>query len=93
MDPFLFIVAHEADVIRGPQAESAAMALEVRGVGKDAVAGDGLIKWDLMSTKLLDEEGQESEVNNAEAVWVDRCVNSQRMSPLSSYAALGMHGF
>jgi hypothetical protein len=68
-DHSLFIVAHEADIIRGPQAARAADSLEV-GIDVDGRGGsrigDGLIKW-------------ESKVgNNAVGgdIWVDRYVIS-----------------
>src|SRR5258708_19726750 len=48
-DHSLFIVAHEADIIRGPQAASAADSLEV-GINVDGRGGsrigDGLLKWE-----------------------------------------------
>ncbi|PIL34455.1 hypothetical protein GSI_03231 [Ganoderma sinense ZZ0214-1] len=47
-DTLLFIQAHEADLVHGPQAAAAARSLEVRKAGsgeeKDYV-GDGLIRW------------------------------------------------
>ncbi|KAH9953097.1 hypothetical protein BC827DRAFT_1250525, partial [Russula dissimulans] len=59
-DPSLFIVAHEADIIRGPQAARSADSLEyginVDGQGGSRI-GEGLIKW---------ESGGD--------MWVDRCV-------------------
>ena len=70
-DHSLFIVAHEADIIRGPQAARTADSLEVeinvdeRGGSR---IGEGLIKW-------------ESKVGNRDAeggdnMWVDRYVIS-----------------
>jgi hypothetical protein len=48
-DPTLFIVAHEADIIRGPQAARSADSLEVftnvDGNGGSRI-GDGLLKWE-----------------------------------------------
>ncbi|KAI9464093.1 hypothetical protein BJY52DRAFT_1202813 [Lactarius psammicola] len=48
-DPALFIVAHEADIIRGPQAARTADSLEVftnvDGNGGSRI-GDGLLKWE-----------------------------------------------
>ena len=48
-DPTLFIVAHEADIIRGPQAARTADSLEVftnvDGKGGSRI-GDGLLKWE-----------------------------------------------
>ncbi len=44
-DLSLFVQAHEADLVHGPQAANAARSLEVvRGDGQDVV-GDGLIQW------------------------------------------------
>ncbi|EIW74225.1 hypothetical protein CONPUDRAFT_170245 [Coniophora puteana RWD-64-598 SS2] len=40
-DPSLFIQAHEADIIRGPRALSAAVSLEVNGTS----VGNALLKW------------------------------------------------
>lgn len=66
-DPNLFIVAHEADIIRGPQAARTADSLEV-GINVDgkggSCIGDGLIKWE--SGEGADAEGG--------GMWVDRCV-------------------
>jgi len=68
VDPTLFIVAHEADIIRGPQAARAADSLEV-GINVDGKGGsrigDALIKWEGNGI------GEESESGN---MWVDRCV-------------------
>lgn len=70
-DPSLFIVAHEADIIRGPQAARAADSLEV-GINVDGKGGsrigDGLIKWE--SGVGADAEGG--------GMWVDRCVCPSR---------------
>ena len=48
-DPSFFIVAHEADIIRGPQAARTADSLEVftnvDGNGGSRI-GDGLLKWE-----------------------------------------------
>ena len=66
-DPSLFIVAHEADVIRGPQAARTADSLEV-GINVDGQGGsrigDGLIKW----------EGGPGAAAEGGGMWVDRCV-------------------
>ncbi|TFY71370.1 hypothetical protein EVG20_g1630 [Dentipellis fragilis] len=67
-DPALFIVAYEADLVRGPQAISAAQSLEVDFGDTDgdsasretARAGGGLIKWERTGA---DDGGD---------VWVDR---------------------
>ena len=67
-DPSLFIVAHEADIIRGPQAARTADSLEV-GINVDGQGGsrvgDGLIKWECKVGR--DAEG-------ALDIWVDRYV-------------------
>lgn len=49
-DPALFIEAHEADIIRGPQAGDAARSLEFEyisgeGSNRKIHVGDSLIKW------------------------------------------------
>ncbi|KAI0301352.1 hypothetical protein BC826DRAFT_988944, partial [Russula brevipes] len=63
--PSLFIVAHEADFIRGPQAARTADALEV-GVNVDGKGGsrigDALIKWE-RNAGVYAEGGD---------MWVDR---------------------
>ncbi|KAK7033916.1 hypothetical protein VNI00_012540 [Paramarasmius palmivorus] len=72
-DPALFIQAHEADIVRGPQALVAAKSLEV----SEATVGSGLIRWggEVVSRRFtgeddegVDEEGEEEK----DAVWVDR---------------------
>ncbi|KAI0298334.1 hypothetical protein B0F90DRAFT_1810905 [Multifurca ochricompacta] len=66
-DPTLFIVAHEADIIRGPHAARTADSLEV-GLNVDGKGGtrigEGLIKWE--SHIGGGEDGEEGEM------WVDR---------------------
>jgi hypothetical protein len=68
-DPTLFIVAHEADIIRGPQAARTADLLEV-GTNVDGKGGsrigDGLLKWEKSDGTSADSERGD--------VWVDRCV-------------------
>ncbi|THH08219.1 hypothetical protein EW146_g9063 [Bondarzewia mesenterica] len=54
----LFIVAHEADIIRGPQAVNSARALETGPDDKEV--GAGLIKWERSGSDDLGD------------VWVDR---------------------
>ncbi|KAI0710901.1 hypothetical protein C8Q76DRAFT_739137 [Earliella scabrosa] len=44
-DPSLFIQAHEADLVRGPQARQAARSLEVTREGEKLVIGNGLLQW------------------------------------------------
>ncbi|KAI0252746.1 hypothetical protein BJV78DRAFT_266242 [Lactifluus subvellereus] len=67
-DPTLFIVAHEADIIRGPQAARTADSLEV-GINVDGKGGsrigDALIKWE---GNGMDEDSERGDI------WVDRCV-------------------
>ncbi|KAI9428633.1 hypothetical protein H4582DRAFT_1829989 [Lactarius indigo] len=62
-DPALFIVAHEADIIRGPQAARTADSLEVftnvDGNGGSRI-GEGLLKWE------GDARGEHGDM------WVDR---------------------
>ena len=59
-DPSLFIVAHEADIERGPGAARTADTLEARLVGQP---GSRLIR---LGWEALDGED----------VWVDRCVHT-----------------
>jgi hypothetical protein len=69
-DLSLFIVAHEADIIRGPQAARTADSLEV-GINVDGQGGsrvgDGLIKWECKVGG--------GDVEGAEDMWVDRYVH------------------
>jgi hypothetical protein len=69
-DHSLFIVAHEADIIRGPQAARSADSLEV-GINIDGLGGsrigEGLIKWESKVGSSRDAEGD---------MWVDRYVIS-----------------
>jgi hypothetical protein len=62
-DLSLFIVAHEADIIRGPQAARTADSLEV-GINVDgrggSRVGDGLIKWECKVGR--DAEGADSDM-------------------------------
>jgi hypothetical protein len=88
-DPALFIQAHEAEVIRGPQARIAAASLEV-GISESSrlTVGDGLIKWGgerPNATKMrvpvnvaFDGEDSDDEwKDESEAVWVDRYALSE----------------
>jgi hypothetical protein len=72
-DHSLFIVAHEADIIRGPQAARSADSLEV-GINIDGLGGsrigEGLIKWESKVGSSRDAEGGEGDM------WVDRYVIS-----------------
>lgn len=71
-DHTLFIVAHEADIVRGPQAARLADSLEV-GTNVDGQGGsrigEGLIKWE-------SKVGSSSSSRDAEGgdIWVDRYV-------------------
>ncbi|KAF9267142.1 hypothetical protein L218DRAFT_720913 [Marasmius fiardii PR-910] len=72
-DPNLFIQAHEADIVRGPQAKVVAASLEVRG---DGVVGDGLIQLlGESKSKFVvndeDEDVREAGSSGSE-IWVDR---------------------
>ena len=71
-DPSQFIVAHEADIIRGPQAARSADSLEI-GINVDGKGGsrigDGLIKWE--SKVASGRVNSEVRVGD---MWVDRCV-------------------
>ena len=71
-DHSLFIIAHEADIIRGPQAARSADSLEV-GINVDgrggSRVGEGLIKWE-SSDRDADSEGK-----GGGDMWVDRYVN------------------
>ena len=78
----LFIQAHEADLLRGPQAISAARSLEA---ARGAV-GDGLIRWSERQAPEFGDMGDDDHVHlgsgnvhatettksNGEGVWVDR---------------------
>ncbi|GJE99686.1 hypothetical protein PsYK624_159570 [Phanerochaete sordida] len=71
-DPALFITAHEADVVRGPRAHAAALALEVRLVDGQRVPGEGLIRWhgsDGAHSEFVEGEARDGK---GEEVWVDR---------------------
>ncbi len=73
-DHSLFIVAHEADIIRGPQAARSADSLEV-GINVDgrggSRVGEGLIK--LESSKV--DRDAEGGGGGGGDMWVDRYVN------------------
>ena len=87
-DPSLFIQAHEADLVHGPQAASAARSLEVlrgHGKGQPEVVGDGLIEWAGVGRGIIDWSNDEdhmqlrgSSVTSEDApkgqtgYWVDR---------------------
>jgi|SRR6267154_5656798 len=72
-DHSLFIVAHEADIIRGPQAARLADSLEV-GINVDGQGGsrigEGLIKWESKVGSTSDAVAEGCDM------WVDRYVKN-----------------
>ena len=88
-DPSLYIQAHEADLVHGPQAANAARSLEVirgDGKGQPEVVGDGLIEWTGVGRGSIDWSNDEDHmqlrgpsVTSEDApkgqtgYWVDRC--------------------
>lgn len=91
-DHSLFIVAHEADIIRGPQAARSADALEV-GINVDGRGGsrigDGLIKCESSSSsssKVLLGGNRDAEGGDGD-MWVDRYV---LMTDLFEYTPFGV---
>ena len=89
-DPALFIQAHEADIVRGPRAHAAALALEARTVGGKVVAGEGLIRWNAGLEAPRgdigeDEEKTQQDMDDGDTVWVDRYAYS------SMYIVLRWH--
>lgn len=85
--PSLYIQAHEADLVRGPQAIAAARSLEVvRRVegGRTVMAiGDGLIQWNLGITPADESFAEDhfqlgsapkptENITKEEGIWVDR---------------------
>jgi len=74
-DHSLFIVAHEADIIRGPQAARLADSLEV-GTNVDGHGGsrigEGLIKWESKVGGSSSSGGRDAEGGGD--MWVDRYV-------------------
>lgn len=79
-DYSLFIQAHEADIVRGPQAHASALALEVNMVDGRTIPGEGLIQW---KNALDAPPGVErQEVSDEKAVWVDRYAGSSAVSLL-----------
>jgi hypothetical protein len=75
-DHSLFIVAHEADIIRGPQAARSADSLEV-GINVDGLGGsrvgEGLIKWETDSSSKVGDRDAEGDDRDM-CQWVDRYV-------------------
>jgi hypothetical protein len=76
-DHSLFIVAHEADIIRGPQAARSADSLEVGsnvdGLGGSRI-GEGLIKWETSSSKVGNRDRDAEGDGRDMCQWVDRYV-------------------
>jgi hypothetical protein len=86
LDPALFIQAHEADVIRGPQARIAAKSLEVDINDTHLTVGDALIRWggireNVAERRKIDDDNEWKE--EQEAVWVDRYALSEISNQLS----------
>ncbi|KIM87866.1 hypothetical protein PILCRDRAFT_3592 [Piloderma croceum F 1598] len=84
-DPALFIQAHEAEIVRGPQARIAAASLEVKidasGSSSQFIIGDGLIRWGDAGLDAargqgvsggFDEDDDDRSQDEREVVWVDR---------------------
>jgi hypothetical protein len=89
-DLALFIQAHEAEVVRGPQARIAAASLEVKtdssGSSSQLIIGDGLIRWGDAGLDAarrqgvsagFDEDDDDQSQDERAAVWVDRYASSE----------------
>ena len=88
-DPSLFIQAHEADLVHGPQARQAARSLEVTREGDKLVIGDGLLQWTGGLRHSFREDNVEEHVQLGDelrsveeeksgtegGIWVDRYAN------------------
>ncbi|OCH85857.1 hypothetical protein OBBRIDRAFT_784227 [Obba rivulosa] len=87
IDPGLYIQAHEADIVRGPQAWDAARSLEVKITeenGKRVVRpGSALIQWkpsrgqnDVWEEdeymSLVGKDAEREQEQDSEGIWVDR---------------------
>lgn len=87
IDPSLYVQAHEADLVRGPQAWEAARSLEVEVVeenGRKVVRpGSALIEWKPIRSESSEWEGDEHmtlrgkgkdkvEDLSSTGIWVDR---------------------
>jgi hypothetical protein len=94
-DAALVVQAHEADVVRGPQAKIAARSLEVdvnrSGLGTYSTVGDGLIRWGgagpntvKRQEMMIEFDGDDEWNDESGAVWVDRYALSDRFNELSS---------
>lgn len=70
-DPSLYIVAHEADIVSGPRAVAAALALECPEALPDGVdktgAGSGLIPLEPQHTLVFEDDDDDGEGSNAKA--------------------------
>ena len=82
LDPALFIQAHEADVIRGPQARIAAKSLEVDVNDTHLTVGNALIRWGGIRENVAEIDDDEWK-DEQEAVWVDRYALSEIFNQLS----------
>ena len=65
-DPVLFIQAHEADIVRGPQAWSAASELDAERARSTGHKSTSLIRWNVLDTSAFEGDSDEN------AIWVDR---------------------
>ena len=78
-DHSLFIVAHEADIVRGPQAARSADSLEV-GINVDGRGGsrigEGLIKWESKVGSGGSSHWHDRDRDAEGGMWVDRYVIS-----------------
>lgn len=73
VEPSLFIQAHEADIISGPQAFQTARSLEVDTLSSGSRrVGDALIRWDPVGSEEVGEDGQVIQRGDDGGVWVDR---------------------
>lgn len=68
-DPALFVQAHEADIVRGPQAWSAASALDVKNAGSTHGKSGGLIRWSVSAASTGDDGSEDAD---KDIIWVDR---------------------
>ncbi|KAF9222246.1 hypothetical protein BS17DRAFT_809588 [Gyrodon lividus] len=87
-DPCLYIQAHEADIIHGPQAVSAAHSLECphASTTSGAKPGSGLLRWGAPPEGSLaldiDAESYDTHKLNQAPLWVDRCTPGSELFPL-----------
>jgi hypothetical protein len=79
-DPILYIQAHEADIIRGPQGIAAAHSLECLEASTicstdEPKPGSGLIRWGALEGPLAldtDAESYDTHELKQSLLWVDR---------------------